>query len=65
VKEPWKNQNSPNNSKKYHTGKPCVEVGCKNPAGTAWSPYFCKECNAARFERIDASFKKITSKENV
>ncbi len=40
------------NSPTYHTGKPCVEKGCKNPAGTWWSPLWCMEHNIARLHRI-------------
>jgi hypothetical protein len=48
-----------NNSPKYHTGKKCIENGCDKPAGTAWSPYWCAECNEHRLNRISSNLKKI------
>ena len=47
---------------KYHTRKKCVEPGCNNPAGTAWSPHWCFLRNAARMNRITASFESIKDK---
>ena len=41
------------NSPAHHTGKPCTEQGCDNPAGTGWGPYWCFEHNVERIERID------------
>ena len=57
--ENYENQEYEGNSAKYHTGKPCIENGCTNPAGTVWSPYWCFQCNVKRMRRIDAAFKKI------
>lgn len=48
------------NSEKYHTGKLCIE-GCGRPAGTAWSPHWCFECNVERINRINGQFERITS----
>jgi len=45
------------NSEKYHTGKECCETGCARPAGTAWSPYWCFECNIQRINRITRTLK--------
>lgn len=39
------------NGASYHTGKPCIEK-CGRPAGTAWSPYWCQQCNTERMDRI-------------
>ncbi len=36
------------NSDKYHTGKLCAEQGCSKLAGTAWSPFWCFDCNVKR-----------------
>ncbi len=47
----YQDPNNPGNSEKYHTGELCVE-GCGRPAGTAWSPHWCFECNVARIEKI-------------
>ena len=49
----------PLNGPEHHSGKPCVERGCSNPAGTAWSPFWCQQHNAARMKRIDASFNAM------
>jgi len=46
------------NSEKYHTGKLCIN-GCGRPAGTAWSPHWCFECNVKRIKNIDAAFDKL------
>lgn len=46
------------NGSKYHTGKECIERGCHNPAGTAWSPLWCFECNAKRMDRISGNLTK-------
>jgi hypothetical protein len=51
--------NHEGNSAKYHTGKLCIE-GCGRPAGTAWSPYWCFECNVERINRINEQFEQIT-----
>ena len=46
------------NSAKHHTGKECIE-GCGRPAGTAWSPYWCFECNVDRINKINGQFEKL------
>ena len=47
------------NGEEYHSGKPCIENGCDNPAGTAWSPLWCQPCNVKRMERIGAALKAV------
>lgn len=47
------------NAPAYWTGKTCIEKGCENPAGTAWSPLWCQTHNAERMDRIDAGFATI------
>lgn len=47
------------NSEKYHTGKICIEDGCDNKAGTAWSPYWCFKCNVTRMNSISESLSKM------
>lgn len=47
----YEDPNHEGNSSKYHTGKKCIN-GCGRPAGTAWSPYWCFECNVERMRRI-------------
>ena len=51
--------NHEGNSAKYHTGKPCIEHGCTNPAGTAWSPLWCFQHNSERIRRISRSMETI------
>jgi hypothetical protein len=43
------------NSAQHHSGKPCHTRGCKEPAGTAWSPLWCFKHNVERMDRISAS----------
>jgi len=50
------------NSSKYHTGKECIEKDCDNPAGTAWSPHWCFECNTKRIDNIKKSIDEIDKK---
>lgn len=47
------------NSPKYHTGKQCIELGCDGPAGTAWSPLWCFECNVKRLNRITGQVEQM------
>lgn len=47
------------NGTAYHTGKSCIEEGCDRPAGTAWSPSWCFECNVIRIRRIDEQLAQI------
>ena len=60
--EEYEDPDNESNSPKYHTGQECIEDGCTNPAGTAWSPHFCFECNSKRFKKIDAGFDKLLKK---
>ena len=39
------------------SGRACIE--CGEPAGTAWGPYFCPDCDVERLDRIDASLEEI------
>ncbi len=55
----FEDPNHPGNTAKHHTGKPCIEPGCENPAGTAWSPYWCFSCNVARIRRIDGKLAQM------
>lgn len=49
----------PGNQPSYHTGKECIERDCHRPAGTAWSPLWCFECNVERMRRIGAALEKM------
>ena len=57
--ERYADPGDPLNGPKYHTGKPCIERGCNNPAGTGWSPFWCQPCNAKRMDRISASLEQM------
>lgn len=50
------------NSKKYHTGKTCIEKGCDRPAGTWWSPSWCFAHNVARMTRIGDGLKDAAAR---
>lgn len=54
----FRNPNDSGYNPEYHTGKKCIN-GCGNPAGTLWSPYWCKDCNIERMNNIDKQFEKI------
>jgi hypothetical protein len=58
--KPYEDPNNIGNSQKYHTGKLCIE-GCGRPAGTAWSPFWCQECNAKRINRISEELLSIVN----
>lgn len=47
------------NSAQYRTGKVCIENGCHNLAGTAWSPYWCFSCNVKRMKKITQQFLEL------
>ena len=37
----------------------CVEPDCDSEAGGEWSPYWCRECDRKRMERLDRQFNEI------
>jgi hypothetical protein len=39
------------------SGKDCFD--CGKPAGTAWGPYFCPDCDVKRLDKIEANLKSI------
>ena len=55
----FEDPSDPGNSSAYHTGNPCWEDGCENPAGTAWSPYFCFPHNIERIRRISKQLEEL------
>ena len=55
----YKDPSDPGNSTEHHTGEVCVEHGCNEPAGTAWSPVWCFACNVKRMERVTAGFASV------
>ncbi len=59
---PYQDLQNEGNSERHRTGKPCVERGCDQPAGTAWSPLWCPACNIERMDRIDASMKRLAGR---
>ncbi len=54
--------NDPLNSARYHTGKPCIELGCGRPAGTHWSKLWCQSCNSARINRINGVLEHLLAR---
>lgn len=55
----YRDKTHPYNSEKYHTGKECAAAKCHNPAGTAWSPYWCVDCNIQRMDEIASEMAEI------
>jgi hypothetical protein len=55
----YRNPNHPLNGPRYHTSKKCIEYGCTDPAGTAWSPFWCWKHNAERIDRITNKLKRL------
>ena len=49
---PYQDPKHEGNHSRHNTGLPCIESGCKRPAGTAWSPYWCFECNVKRMDHV-------------
>ena len=37
----------------------CIEPGCSNTAGTAWSNLWCQSCDAERRQRIGNSLRTM------
>lgn len=58
--EPFEDPNDERNGAKFRTGKQCID--CPRPAGTAWSPVWCFECNVARMRRVSASLASIAKR---
>jgi len=48
--------------REHHCQKPSGRacISCGSPAGTAWGPYWCPECDAIRLDRISESLESIT-----
>jgi len=55
----YQDPRNPGNGPKYRTGRECVERGCTNPAGTAWSRLWCMPCNVKRMDKIDANLREM------
>lgn len=43
----------------WRTGKPCIEQGCDEPAGTGWSPLWCFKHNVERIDRISRRLEAL------
>jgi hypothetical protein len=41
------------------SGRSCDVVGCPEPAGTLWGPYWCPDHDRERLNRIAASLTRI------
>ena len=57
TEQPWNDPGAPQNGEQWHTGERCIEPGCANPAGTAWSRLWCQSCNGERMERLSERFE--------
>ena len=60
--KPHQDPTDTRNGPKHQTGKPCIEPGCDQPAGTAWSPFWCQPCNAKRIDSISATLDTAPSR---
>ena len=56
---PYRDYDHPWNSAQYHSGKECYEEDCHEPAGTGWSPLWCKFHNIERMDRINNQFDQV------
>lgn len=43
------------------SGRTCIEVGCKEPAGTWWGPLWCPVHDKQRLDGISASLAAIAA----
>ena len=59
IKGGYNDREAEGNSDKYKTGNKCLMTGCNNPAGTAWSPFFCVDCNIDRMDKITLQMEDI------
>lgn len=55
---PYRDLNDPGNHPRHRVGKPCIERGCTEPAGTAWSPHWCVGHNIERMDRIGRNLEE-------
>jgi len=56
--KPYQDRNDEGNGPLYNTGKKCITCH-ERPAGTAWSPHWCFECNVERMDRITRNMESI------
>jgi len=54
----YQDVNNDGNSAKYHTGKKCIEYGCDELAGTAWSHLWCVKHNIERMDKISKQLEE-------
>ena len=59
---PYQDPEHEGNSAKYHSGKPCHTKGCKEPAGTHWSPHWCFRHNVERIDNISSTLETMVEK---
>jgi hypothetical protein len=57
--KPFEDPNHEGNSAKYRSGRSCHTKGCKEPAGTWWSPHWCFAHNVERIHRIEAGINDV------
>jgi len=64
IKDGYNDKKCEGNSSKCRIGGKCIEINCNNPAGTAWSPYWCVDCNIKRMDKITKQLDDIVNKTN-
>ncbi|MFC1567337.1 hypothetical protein ACFL3R_00685 [Thermodesulfobacteriota bacterium] len=57
--KPYQDPHNEGNSPKHLTGHLCIELGCNNLAGTAWSPHWCFDCNVFRMDKITEQLESL------
>lgn len=60
-RERYRDTNDPLNGSEYRSGRVCIEQGCDEPAGTAWSHLWCVKHNIERMDRIGSSLRKMVA----
>ena len=43
------------------SGRECIEVGCRNAAGTHWGPLWCPVHDEERLDRITRNLEEIVA----
>ena len=59
---PYQDPAHDGNSAQYHSGKSCRTKGCKEPAGTWWSPLWCFRHNVERMDNISSTLESMADK---
>ncbi len=62
---PYQDPKHPGNSLQHRSGKPCIDRGCTEPAGTLWSPLLCFRHNVERLDRITVNLEAVAAEYGV